>query len=168
VTASDGWYNTKAVVAMIANGVLVTGAQAPHLMGTPEFASGVFICPPKFCGPNLYTAPTLYFSNHRAYNVPVQVTSTKIMHYKNILHFTVEGKEVLSMNIQGAGRVKASEIAKHTMMKHPHLFSGKEVEVSIEYVYSVPDGSGCVDFEFDVEPMGIYTGPKVEEDERPV
>ena len=98
------------------------------------------------------------------------------MHYKNILHFEVDGQEVLKMDIQGADRVKASEIARHTMLKHPHLFSGKEVTVSIEYVYSVPDGSGCVDFEFDVEPMGIYKGPTMpknfgkmaDEDDTPV
>lgn len=85
------------------------------------------------------------------------------MHYKNILHFSVEGQEVLHMNVQGADRIKASQIAKDTLKAHPHLFSGREVEVSIEFVYSVPDGSGCVDFEFDVEPMGIYKGPAREE-----
>lgn len=77
-------------------------------------------------------------------------------HYKNILHFSVEGKEVLNMNIVGADRIKASEIARDTMRLHPRLFSGREVEVSIEYVYTVPDGSGCIDFEFDVEPVGTF------------
>lgn len=104
------------------------------------------------------------------------------MHYKNILHFTVtdhitgKKEEVLNMNIQGADRIKASAIARDVMKTLPKLFSGRQVEVSIEYVYSVPDGSGCVDFEFDVEPMGIYKGPRtsramvtpVSEDDEPV
>jgi hypothetical protein len=78
------------------------------------------------------------------------------MHYKNILHFKVDGVEVLSMNIQGATRLKASEIARDTIKIHPQLFRRKEVEVSIEYVYAVPDGGDCIDFEFDVEAMGTY------------
>jgi hypothetical protein len=81
------------------------------------------------------------------------------MHYKNILHFKVDGQEVLKMDIQGATRARASEIARDTIKLHQKLFHRKEVEVSIEYVYTVPDGSDCIDFEFDVEPMGIYKGP---------
>lgn len=147
----------------MATAVLVTGGN-PTPRKTPELASGVFAYPPKICWPILYTPPHALLSARGCYTLLVQVTSTN-MHYKNILHFEVEGQEVLKMDIQGADRVKASEIARHTLMKHPHLFSGREVTVSIEYVYSVPDGSGCVDFEFDVEPMGIYKGPRPSHDD---
>jgi hypothetical protein len=74
-------------------------------------------------------------------------------HYKNILHFKVDGVEVLNMNIQGATNEKASEIARDTIKGNQKLFGGKVVEVSIEFVYVVPDGSGCVDFEFDLEKL---------------
>lgn len=77
-------------------------------------------------------------------------------HYKNILHFKVDEIEVLTMNIQGATKTKASEIARDTIKLHPNLFANKVVEVSIEFVYVVPDGSDCIDFEFDVEKLGKF------------
>lgn len=77
-------------------------------------------------------------------------------HYKSILHFKVDEVQVLEMNVQGATKTKASEIARDTIKLHPQLFAKKVVEVSIEYVYVVPDGSDCIDFEFDVEKVGTY------------